>query len=113
MSNNHEIEATKEQLQQSVALRDSLHRLLQNPDFKALVTEGYIRDETLRTSKLLGDPSVRASEKTYNAVIDEIKAIALFDNHLRAVENIGNQAAQYLEEYEAAEASGELSDEDE
>ena len=100
MSQQHEIEVNKEQLQNQIEMRNGLHRLLENPDFKALVTEGYIRDEALRLTKLLGDPSVRASEKTYNAVIAELQAIALLDNHFRMVELIGNQADMDLAEYE-------------
>lgn len=104
MSQQHEISVSKEQLRESIQLRDRLHRLLANDDFKALILEGYIREEPVRLTALLGDASVRRNEKVYEATIDEIKAIGLFDNHLRMIEAIGNQAQASLQEYEELEA---------
>jgi hypothetical protein len=105
MTNEHEIEAKISELESAVSLRDSLHKLLKNPDFKALILDGYITDEAVRSTKLLGDPSVRGNERVFNSVVDELKAIGLFDNHLIAIQNIGNQADADLKAYRAGEAN--------
>ena len=101
MSEQHEIEVTVEALKVQVANRDALYRLLVNPDFKSLLLEGYIKDEAIRGTKLLGDPAMRANQRAFDSTVDELKAIGLFDNHLRAIELIGRNASEQLAAYDA------------
>jgi len=101
MSDQIEIERTVEGLKHEIELKEKLHRLLQNPDFKDLILEGYIKDEAVRSTKLLGDPAMRANQRAFDSTIDELKAIGLFDSHLRTVEQKGMYAEEQLQAYEA------------
>jgi hypothetical protein len=92
MSEQHEIEVTVELLKKQVANKEALYRLLQNDDFKSLLLEGYIKDEAVRGTKLLGDPAMRANQRAFDSTVDELKAIGLFDNHLRTIEQLGQHA---------------------
>jgi hypothetical protein len=113
MSEQHEIdeiEVTIEVLKGAVENRNRLHRLLENKDFQGLILEGYIKSESVRLTKTLGDSSIRANTRAFDSTIDELKAIGLLDNHLRALELLGNQAEDSLTGYEnmqLEEESGE------
>lgn len=107
MSEQHEIEVTVELLKKQIANKEALYRLLQNDDFKTLLLEGYIKDEAVRGTKLLGDASMRANQRAFDSTVDELKAIGLFDNHLRTVEMIGINAEEQLAAYEAMELEDE------
>jgi Zn-dependent oligopeptidase len=100
MSEENEIEVTVEGLKHQVSLREKLHRLLGNPDFKDLVLESYIQNEAVRITKMLGDPAMRANQRAFDSSIDELKAIGMFDNHLRSIEQLGNYAEDQLQAYE-------------
>lgn len=110
MSEQHEIEVTVEGLKAQMELRNKLHRLLENEDFKALILEGYIKDEAVRNTKILGDPSIRANQRAFDSTIDDLKGIGLFDNHLRAVELMGNMAEEQLMGYEAMQLADDLAE---
>lgn len=100
MSEQHEIEVTVESFRAAVERKNQLYKLLQDENFKGLVLEGYIKEESVRLTKTLGDASIRANDRAFNSTVDELKAIGLFDNHLRTIEQMGNHAEQQLAEYE-------------
>ena len=103
MSEQNEIEVTLEGLRTQVTNKERLHRLLQNDDFKELILEGYIKNEAVRGTKLLGDPAMRANQRAFDSTVDQLKAIGLFDNHLRTVEQVGLMAQDQIKAYESME----------
>lgn len=100
MSEQHEIEVTVELLKKQIANKEAMYRLLQNADFKSLILEGYIQDEAVRGTKLLGDSAMRANQRAYDSTVEELKAIGIFDNHLRTIELMGQNAEDQLSAYE-------------
>jgi len=108
MSEQTEIEVTVEALKNDVSIRDSLYRLLSNEDFKVLVIEGYLKNEAVRNTKILGDANIRANQRAFDSTIDELKAIGLLDNHFRTIEIVGNKAEEDLAAYEKMELEDDL-----
>lgn len=113
MNNTQEIEISVEQAQKAVNVKEAIHRLLDNSDFKLVIMEGYLEEEPVRLTKLLGDPSIRNSPKQLDAVTAELTAIGLFDNHLRSAERMGLNAEADLKEYARMELAEDADETDE
>ena len=76
---------------------DRLKRLLKNEDFKAVILEGYIKDEAVRLTKMLGDANVIMNPEMKSAVIHDIGGIGSFDAFLRAFEQRVDQAISNID----------------
>lgn len=73
---------------------EALKRLLQNDDFKQ-VFKNYYLDAYLK--RLVKDDLASAvADQTKQAAIDRIKAIGLFDQFIKQVDNEANYAKQWL-----------------
>jgi len=52
------LEADREAKKQSIALRESVQRLLKNPDFKTLIMDGFCLHECARYIEMAGSPDL-------------------------------------------------------
>lgn len=96
----HEYELTVEQLKHKIKRLDALNKLRQNADFKFLIEDNYLKEESQRLVLLRGDSNL--SKESQENLIKEIDAIALFFSFLRTVNIEGHNAKGYLDEYEIA-----------
>lgn len=92
-----------EKLQHPIKLMEHLHRLQDNPDFKALINEEYLREEAIRAVMLKGDPEMQTVERQsdINNVITGIGNLRTFFNR---VYRFGNNAIESVEEARRAVA---------
>ena len=58
-----EVEISIEQAKRIIERGRAARRLADNPDFKALVLEGYLRDEAARLADLLSEPALRDQDR--------------------------------------------------
>lgn len=89
------INLTIEQAQHSVALGQALGRLQQNPDFKALIVDDFLREQPIRLGHLMCDPSMQSKEQQKNIVAD-IKAIGNFHTYLNLTFRRAQMAAEAI-----------------
>ena len=98
-----EIRLHVEQAKQLVARSESLTKLFKNKDFKEVILEGYLKEEAVRLVLLKADPATLTDEM--QAVIDKgINAIGSFNQYLKMVQALGEQAARSLKDYEEYQA---------
>ncbi len=105
-----QIEITIKQAKKKVAKADALARLRENADFKAVVDEGYFRDESVRLVLLKGHPNVAQRPDMAASVENDIAAIGTFYQYLVSINAEGNQALQGIQN--AQEAREEILAED-
>lgn len=53
---------------------EALNRLRDNPDFKAVITEGYLKDKVLASVSLLGVPQINEAGKRVGIMEDLISS---------------------------------------
>ena len=97
----------REQCKAKIELRDTLHRLEQNPDFQK-IREDYLNKEPVRLVHLLAEPSFNFGgkkelhrEELHEAMI----GIARFSEYIRNVYRLAEQAEKTLQDLQAAETS--------
>jgi len=104
MSTNTEelesLEITIEQAKKSIARKDCLVRLQNNPDFKELIEKGFLEQHAIRQVMLKAHPGLQ-EEKNQKMLDQQINAIGQFKQFLIAVYTEGMQATQALHEDEA------------
>ncbi|MGQ0565585.1 MAG: hypothetical protein ACT4OK_11010 [Gemmobacter sp.] len=107
-----ELEITIEQAKEAVETGKAAQRLYSNPDFKALIVDGYFLKEAARLALLHGDPGLRADIK--GAVLDEMKGPGALKRYLsllvqrgRAAEDEINQAREAMFELMNGDRDGE------
>lgn len=94
MSNAQEIQAVEisiEQAKASIKRMQCLDRLEKNPDFKELITDGFLKDHAIRQVMLKASPQFKDPEcqKDFD---NQIGAIGHFQQYLYAVRNMGCNA---------------------
>lgn len=82
-----------------VAKRDALIRLENNADFKALILDGYFKDEAVRLVEAKGSPSLQLPEHQ-EAIIKSIDGIGALKAFFRATDLMGSNAAAAIEDSE-------------
>ena len=107
-----QVQITIQELEQAIKLGNHLKKLMVNEDFKALVLDHILVNEPVRLTKVLGDPSIRANQRAFDATVDELKALGLLDDNLRTIQQMGDAAEQKLNEYREAQAEGAFDDEE-
>jgi len=95
MSNAH---LTLEAANKLISKKQALGRLLQNPDFKAVVLDGYFKDECVRLVMAKGTPSMDSPE-AQAAVIRDIDSISSFKGYLQVIEHEANLAEKAIEDH--------------
>lgn len=105
--------AMKEEDRDNILLLESLDRLLNNPDFKLVFLDHYMRNEAIRNVHLLGDPTLVMS-KDKEAIREDVKeamiGISRFSAYLRKIRNTGRMAKDRLEQLEAARQASVVDD---
>jgi hypothetical protein len=107
MSDNslEEIELSIEEAKKMVTKANSLKSLLSNKNYKALVDEGYFKEEAIRLVLLKSDPNME-SETNQKAIIQAIDGIGSFRQYLHTVLQYGAMAEKEISA--AQEAREEL-----
>lgn len=107
------VEITMVEARKMVERREKLNKLFSNREFRSLILEGYMKDEPARLAKLMGDST---NARLRDEIVLELTAIGKFDEFMRTIVALGNQAeetlqdhADYLNDIEAAMAdAGEV-----
>lgn len=81
-----EIHVTLEELEIFIRKGEALDRLLDNPDFQAVVMTGFVKEEAHRLALATGNPALEAPEAQAR-LFDQVKAIGSFNAYLRQVHN--------------------------
>ena len=102
----------RENCKERIAIRDALHRLELNADFKKVV-EDYTEHEPVRLVHLLAEPTFNLGGKK-ELHRDEIKesliGIARFSEYLRNIYRLASQAEKTLEDLRQAESDAHTND---
>lgn len=99
MSNVEQIELTIEHAREMVKRRDMAMKLTSNREFKALVLEGYMKDESVRMTHLLADPNMQQHR---NAIVESLSAIGQFKQYMSQIVTMGDMAERELADAEEA-----------
>lgn len=106
-----EIEVDIEDAKAVVAKADRLERLHKNEDFKAVVLEGYFKEEAQRLVQMKAHPAMQAEEQQKN-VMKAIDAIGGLQQHFHQIFLMANQAEESIrqaqEELSEMAEGGEL-----
>lgn len=103
MNTSDELKALDDRIKEckkTVALGQSLERLLNNRDFKAVILEGYFREEAIRLVSAKGDPNLQSPE-IQASIIRQIDAIGSVQDFLRLISSQADQAIKMIEDAEA------------
>ena len=92
----HKIEISLDNAKKAIELANALQRLHDNPDFKLLILEDYLKAEASRSVMLKSDPSMATPEKQKN-VDDIITSIGGLYNYFGKVYRIGEMSVRALE----------------
>ena len=102
-----EVAISMEHAKKCIALRDALTRLSKNQDFKAIILDGYMKDEALRLTQI----SAEVVNLQYrDEIFDAIKGISHFRQFCDKIFREGDESAQALLEHE--ELMTQLEEED-
>lgn len=89
------LDITIKQAQTSIALKRSLMRLQENPDFDKLIMKGYFEDEAVRLVLLRADPS-QQSEDAQKAINKSLDSIGFLRQYFIAINQIGAMAEKAI-----------------
>lgn len=87
--------------QGSLELGKALASLRQNPDFKKLMIEGYLKNEAVRLVHLKADPNM-SSVENQAAIVRDIDAIGAISQYFLTVEMMGRRAEASIADAEQA-----------
>lgn len=79
-----------------IARADVLTRLQANPDFKQIITQGYLVDEAVRLVHAKSNVALQGDEDQ-KAIIKQIDAIGCVEAFFREIERKARQAAKNIE----------------
>jgi hypothetical protein len=103
MSDAETLEISMEQAKAKIARAERLARLQQNPDFKALITEGYMRDFAAEMVSRKASPNGQ-DERNQKFIDNQITAIGRLNLYLNLLAQEGRVAEDALradqQEYE-------------
>lgn len=80
------IEQNLEQSRKTVELGKAFERLVANRDFKAIIQDGYFRDEAVRLVHLKADPAMQ-SPVSQAAIVAQIDAIGALSAYFRTLKH--------------------------
>ena len=102
MSNEQleQIELSIENAKKLVSRKDAVNALLDNPQFKTIITDGYFKEEASRLVLLKADQNSQ-DEATQNYINNSITAIGYLRQYLSAIMQLGNMAENSIASDEA------------
>lgn len=71
---------------------DALQRLKDNPDFKTVVLDGYLKEKAVEFTSLLATDYVRRNNLR-STIFEQLAAISCFEEYLHMIENLGAPAS--------------------
>lgn len=98
-SDIQQLENNIKEAQKMVDLGKALERLMNNRDFKAVVSTGFFKDEPVRLVHLMASPAMQRPEHQ-QAIQLQLRAIGEFHNYLNEVFRQASLAAKAIEEDE-------------
>lgn len=104
MSKDNQIQSIEKDLashRKQLKLRESLVNLSNNRDFKAVISEGYFKDEPVRLTALLGHPDHQTPERQA-AIFKQLNGVAQMHAYFGLINSFAEIARKGLEEGEAA-----------
>ena len=99
---NSDIEQLEHSIQiskKSVDLGNALERLLRNRDFKAVIMEGYMKDEAIRLVHLKADPAMQ-TPASQHSIVSQIDAIGAVTSYLNEVRRQADQSKKVIHDAE-------------
>lgn len=93
-----QIEMSIEHAKSMVEKRNMAMQLAENPAFKKLVLEGYFQEEAARLAHLISDPSLPEEQRNFVKV--DIAGPGAFKRYMRTIVQMGDMAAQSIQDYE-------------
>lgn len=90
-----QIEEKLAELKEVVKKRNRVLNLAKNPDFKEIILEGFVKDEAVRLTGLIGEEGF-----DQEGVQADLRCIAAFQRYLRRVEREGDQAEKSVADHE-------------
>lgn len=94
-----QVELTIEAANKAIKLKKSLDRLIKNRDFRAIIDEGYLKDEAVRLVHLKADFNM-ASEDNQDFVNRGIDSIGSLRGYFSKILQQGAGAEAALQEHE-------------
>lgn len=95
------IEKTNTSHRKQIDLRESLVSLSNNRAFKAVISEGYFKDEPVRLTALLGHSDHQTPERQA-AILKQLNGVAQLHSFFGLIHTFADMAVKGLEEGEAA-----------
>ena len=92
----HKLEMDISDAKYLVKMMEDLKTLTNNSAFKAIIREGYFKENAVRLVNLRADPNMQ-SEKDQAATLREIDAIGIFRQYLSTINQMGTTALRSLE----------------
>ena len=86
-----DIELNIEQARAFVKANDALNRLMENPDFKEVIREGYFKDEAVRLVELKAAPQM-GSEESQQYILKALDGIGSLQQYFNTIWHLGEQA---------------------
>ncbi|MBO6277609.1 MAG: hypothetical protein J6N20_09290 [Pseudomonas sp.] len=94
-----EIQLTIEENEVFIQKGEAVDRLLDNPDFQAVIMEGFVKGEAHRLALATDNPALESPEAQAR-IFNQIKAIGVFVGYLRKLDNDRNTAVKTKAEHE-------------
>jgi len=91
-----EIEINIEEAKGFINLAGQLDSLFLNPDFKAIMLEGFFKDEAVRLVHLKGDPSMQSAEKQAS-ILREMDGIGTLKGYFSVIYHKAMMAQNAIE----------------
>lgn len=95
------IEKTNTSHRKQIDLRESLVSLSANRHFKAVISEGYFKDEPVRLTALLGHPDHQTADRQA-AILKQLNGVAQLHSFFNLINTFAEIAVKGLEEGEVA-----------
>lgn len=96
MSQLTELQEYLKVLSKQIEFKDQVNRLLENPDFKSIILEGFCKDEMTRCMQLA--VSDRISPDLRDVYLQMAKSSATLENYLNTLIVLGTNAVEDKEE---------------
>lgn len=93
------LQISKEQCEKAIELMKRIKTLQNNQDFKKVIEECYLKEEPVRLTMLLADPSItmnKDGETVTKDIINMLKGIGSFNNFIEGSIRFGEMAQKQL-----------------
>lgn len=91
-----ELEASAVSAKEVVAQRDALVKLASTPEFRKLIVEGYLRDETARLTHISSEPGMTPQDRADAMAMAQ--ATGHFKRWMNALIQMGNHAEKGIKD---------------